>query len=76
MAFQISAFTSVPIREDLRKNRERGDVILDADGEAHLLKSTARPKNIFLDFLFNSRVCSFFTGVLSRTLSERRLGAI
>jgi len=33
MAFQISAFTSVPIREDLRKNRERGDVILDADGK-------------------------------------------
>ena len=34
MSVPIHAFDTVPIRADLRTNRDSGDVILDADGES------------------------------------------
>ena len=37
MSVAVHAFTTVPIREDLRANRQSGDIILDADGEFDLL---------------------------------------
>ena len=36
MSVAVHAFTTVPIREDLRANRQSGDIILDADGEFDL----------------------------------------
>ena len=33
MSVPIHAFDTVPIRADLRTNRDSGDVILDADGK-------------------------------------------
>jgi len=33
MSVPVQAFATVPIREDLRANRQSGDVILDADGK-------------------------------------------
>ena len=33
MSVPIHAFDTVPIRADLRANRDSGDVILDADGK-------------------------------------------
>lgn len=32
MSIPIQPFRHIPIRDDLRQNRDRGDVILDADG--------------------------------------------
>ena len=37
MSVPIHAFDTVPIRADLRANRDSGDVILDADGEFIIL---------------------------------------
>ena len=38
MSVPIHAFDTVPIRADLRANRDSGDVILDADGEFNVLR--------------------------------------
>ena len=40
MSVPIHAFDTVPIRSDLRANRDSGDVILDADGEYFSFKSS------------------------------------
>ena len=37
MSVPIHAFDTVPIRADLRTNRDSGDVILDADGKLIVL---------------------------------------
>ena len=42
MSVPIHAFDTVPIRADLRANRDSGDVILDADGELIVLWSVKR----------------------------------
>ena len=39
MSVPIHAFDTVPIRSDLRANRDSGDVILDADGEYFSFKT-------------------------------------
>ena len=37
MSVGVHAFHSVPIRNDLRNNRDSGDIILDADGKTIII---------------------------------------
>lgn len=39
MSIPIQPFRHIPIRDDLRQNRDRGDVILDADGTPYSSKT-------------------------------------